>query len=154
VSFRHALRAIQGPEEYQELLLFLAAYLQTALARFCLFHTSSNWGVSRAKVHVEELLRLPFPLPEQGHDPKRCRGIVQEVAQIMTEAANRAKEAVLGRDDIVTQAVTTAEKLVEEYFDVDDIERMLIADTDTIIIPSIRPTRTRPCRPENQTDKP
>jgi hypothetical protein len=143
VSFRHALRAIQGPEEDRELLLFLAAYLQTALARFFLFHTSSNWGVSRAKVHVEELLRLPFPLPEQGHDPKRCRGIVQEVAQIMTEAANRAKEAVLGRDDIVTQAVTTAEKLVEEYFDVDDIERMLIADTDTIIIPSLRTTSTR-----------
>jgi hypothetical protein len=103
--------------------------------------------VSRAKVHVEELLRLPFPLPEQGHDPKRCRGIVQEVAQIMTEAANRAKEAVLGRDDIVTQAVTTAEKLVEEYFDVDDLERMLIADTDTIIIPSLRPTSTRQRRP-------
>src|SRR2546428_11442634 len=30
--------------------------LQTAMARFFLFHTSSNWGVSRAEVHVEELL--------------------------------------------------------------------------------------------------
>ena len=40
--------------------------------------------------------------------------------------------------------VITTEKLVEEYFDVDDIERMLIADTDTIIIPSVRPTRAHP----------
>ena len=121
---------------------------QTALARFFLFHTSSNWGVSRAEVHVEELLRLPFPLPEKGHDPQRCHSIVQEVAQVMTEAANRAKEAVIGRDEIVAHALTGAEKLVEEYFDVDDIERMLITDTDAIIIPSIRPTRAR--RPSNR----
>ncbi len=144
VAFRHALRGIHGPHEDRELLLFLAAYLQTALARFFLFHTSSNWGVSRAEVHVEELLRLPFPLPEKGHDPQRCHSIVQEVAQVMTEAANRATEAVIGRDEIVAHALTGAEKLVEEYFDVDDIERMLITDTDAIIIPSIRPTRARP----------
>ena len=144
VSFRHALRAIQGPEEDRELLLFLAAYLQTALARFFLFHTSSNWGVSRAEVHVEELLRLPFPLPEQGYDAKRCRSILQEVAQVVTEAVNRAKEAVIGRDEIVAQANITTEKLVEEYFDIDEIDRMLIADTDTIIIPSVRPTRAHP----------
>jgi hypothetical protein len=143
VVFRHALRGIHGPYEDWELLLFLAAYLQTALARFFLFHTSSNWGVSRAEVHVEELLRLPFPLPDQGYDPKRCRSIVREVAQIIGEAANRAQETVIGRDEIVTHAVTTTEKLVEEYFDVDDIERMLIADTDTIIIHSVRPTRVR-----------
>ncbi len=147
VAFRHALRGIRGPHEDRELLLFLAAYLQTALARFFLFHTSSNWGVSRAEVHVEELLRLPFPLPEHSHDAKRCRSIVREVAQVVTEATNRTKEAVIGRDEIVTQAVAAAEKLVEEYFDVDDIERMLIADTDTIIIPSVRPTRARPSRP-------
>jgi len=143
VAFRHALRGIHGPYEDRELLVFLAAYLQTALARFFLFHTSSNWGVSRAEVHVEELLRLPFPLPEQGHDPKRCHSIVREVAQIIAEAANRTQEAVIGRDDIIAQALTATEKLVEEYFDVDDIERMLIADTDTIIIHSVRPTRAR-----------
>ena len=156
-SFRHALRGIHGPSEDRELLLFLAAYLQTALARFFLFHTSSNWGVSRAKVHVQELLRLPFPLPEQSHDPKRCSRIVREVAQVVTEAANRAKEAVIGRDEIVSQAMTVTEKLVEEYFDIDDIERMLIADTDNIIIPSIRPTRksaNRPTiRPSNQSNR-
>jgi hypothetical protein len=143
VAFRHALRGIHGPHEDRELLLFLAAYLQTALARFFLFHTSSNWGVSRAKVHVEELLRLPFPLPEQSHNPKRCRRIVTDVAQVVTEVAARTKEAVVGQEEIIIQAIRTTEKLVEEYFDVDDIEQMLIADTDAIIIPSVRPTRAR-----------
>jgi N-6 DNA Methylase len=143
VVFRHALRGICGPHEDRDLLLFLAAYLQTALARFFLFHTSSNWGVSRAEVHVEELLRLPFPLPDQSHNPKRCRRIVQEVAQIVTEAADRMKKAVINQEEIVTQAITASEELVREYFDVDDIECSLITDTDTIIIPSVRPTRAR-----------
>ena len=88
--------------------------------------------------------------PNRATTPKRCRSIVQEVAQVVTEAANRAKEAVIGRDEIVAQAITATEKLVEEYFDVDDIERMLIADTDTIIIPSVRPTRARPDVPTIQ----
>ena len=35
-------------------------------------------------------------------------------------------------------------KLIEEYFDIDDIERMLIADTAKIIIPSVRPSRGKP----------
>src|SRR5207248_2137919 len=90
VAFRHAVRGIRGPDEDRELLLFLAAYLRSPLARFFLFHTSSNLGVSRAKVHVEELLRLPFPDPDQAHDPKRCYGIVRDVARIVTEAAGRA----------------------------------------------------------------
>src|SRR5262249_36212653 len=36
-----------------------------------------------------------------------------------------------------------AERLVEEYFDIDPIEKMMIEDTDTVIIPSVRPTRKR-----------
>jgi hypothetical protein len=144
VAFRHALRGIHGPREDRDLLLFLAAYLQTALARFFLFHTSSNWGVSRAEVHVGELLRLPFPRPEEAHDPKRCRRIVQEVVQIVTDASINAKGQLKDRVGIVRRAQAEAETLVEEYFDIDDIEKMLIADTDTIITPSTRPTRARP----------
>src|SRR5205823_4417033 len=64
VSFQHALRGISGPPEDRDLLVFLTAYLASNLAKYFLFQTSSNWGVSRQEVHVEELLRLPFPLPQ------------------------------------------------------------------------------------------
>jgi hypothetical protein len=144
VAFRHALRGIHGPREDREMLLFLAAYLQTDLARFFLFHTSSNWGVSRQEVHVEALLRLPFPLPDQAHNPKKCRTLVRDIAQLVTEAANRAGGHFTDRKGIVRQAQAETEKLVEEYFDIDDIERALIADTENFIIPSFRPTRAYP----------
>ncbi len=47
------------------------------------------------------------------------------------------------REGIIVQAQAEAEKLVEEYFDIDSVEKMLIEDTNKLIIPSVRPTRKR-----------
>ena len=143
VAFRHAVRGIHGPESDRDLLVFLTAYLRSKLARYFLFHTSSNWGVSRAKVHVDELLRLPFPWPDQTVDPQASWQIVRKVARLISDAAERAKADMANRDGIVRKTQAAAEKLVETYFDIDDIERMLIADTMEVIVPSVRPTRKR-----------
>lgn len=147
VSFQHALRGIHGPEKDRDLLIFLAAYLRTHLARFFLFHTSSNWGVSRQKVHVEEVLRLPFPLPEQQRDPKRSWQIVREVAKIVDDAASAADVDLVDRAGIVRAASAKIEPLIEEYFDIIPLEKLLIEDTVKVIIDSTRPTRARPLVP-------
>lgn len=144
VSFRHALRGIHGPSQDRDLLTFLAAYLRSGLARYFLFHTSSNWGVSRAEVHVEELLRLPFLLPEDTHNPPRCRDIVREIATAVMKSADEASHDFADREEIVRRTQQSVDKLILEYFDVDDTERMLIGDTTRIIIPSVRPSRAKP----------
>jgi len=144
VSFRHGLRGIHGSVTDRDLLIFLAAYLRSDVARYFLFHTSSNWGVSRAKVHVEELLRLPFPLPVDTHSPKRSQDIVREIATTVTEAASEASQDFADREGIVRYTQESVGKLIEEYFDIDETERMLIADTAQIIIPSVRPSRGKP----------
>jgi hypothetical protein len=113
------------------------------LARFYLFHTSSNWGITRQQVHVDELLRLPFPLPDAKSAPKRAREIVQEVAKIVTEAAKEAAGDFVDRDGIVRDATNSIEILIGEYFDILPIEKVLIDDTVQVIIPSVRPTRAR-----------
>jgi hypothetical protein len=140
VSFRHALRGIHGPKSDRNLLIFLAAYLRSDLARFFLFHTSSNWGVYRPEVHVEELLRLPIPLPEDTHNPRRCQAIVHEVAVTVMKAAEEASRFFADREAIVRSTQESVGKLIEEYFDISDIERMLIDDTAHIIIPSVQPS--------------
>lgn len=147
VSFQDALRGIHGPTEDRDLLVFLAAYLRTPLAKYYLFHTSSSWGVSRQEMHVEEVLRLPFPWPDQQLDPTRCWRIVREVAGIVMEAAKRADTDFVDRGGIVRAASAEIEPLVEEYFDVLPMEKLLIEDTDKVIIPSVRPTRARPLVP-------
>jgi hypothetical protein len=147
VSFRHALRGINGPREDRDLLVFLAAYLRSSVARYFLFHTSSNWGVSRQEVHVEELLRLPFPLPDAMPTPGRAWEIVKHVEQIVASAAEQAEGTLANRLDIVQVASESIEVLIDEYFDVLPLEKTLVNDTVRVIIPSVRPSRANPIIP-------
>jgi hypothetical protein len=153
VAFQDAVRGISGPKGDRELLVFLAAYLRTRLARYYLFQTSSNWGVSRQQVHVEELLRLPFPLPDAMPTPRRAWEIVKEVGRIVTSVAAKASEDFADRGDLVRIASDAIEVLIDEYFDVLPLEKTLIDDTVSIIIPSVRPTRKRPIVPTIEPSK-
>ena len=157
VSFRHALRGISGPKEDRDLLIFLAAYLRSALARYFLFQTSSNWGVSRQEVHVEELLRLPFPLPDVMPTPRRAWEIVKDVGQIVTAAAKEASGVLADRQDIMHVASGSIEILIHEYLDILPLEKTLVDDTVRIIIPSVRPSRANPIiptiKPSTQKDQ-
>jgi hypothetical protein len=147
VSFQDALRGIHGPQEDRSLLVFLSAFLRTSLARYFLFHTSANWGVSRQVVDVEEILRLPFPLPESQPDPKRSHQIVREVVKIVDDATRQADVDLVDRVGIVRAASAKVEPLIDEYFDVIPAEKALVEDTVRVIIDSTRPTRARPLVP-------
>ena len=143
VSFQHALRGISGPEADSNLLAFLAAYLHSSLARYFVFHTSSNWGIYRPEVHVDEVLRTPFLLPEQHTNPQRARDIVRGIAAIVKSSAKTAKADVLSRDTQIQHANVKIESLVFEYFDILPKEAELIHDTLAVIEPSIQPTQSK-----------
>lgn len=143
VSFQHALRGIHGSAKDRNLLIFLAAYLRSPLAKYFLFHTSSSWGVARPKVHVEEVLRVPMPLPDQQPNPKRCWQIVQKIAGIVDDAARKASADFADRRGIIQSADTAIAPLIDEYFDVHPLEKPLIEDTVKVTIPSIQPTLKR-----------
>jgi hypothetical protein len=114
-----------------------------------LFHTS-NWGVGRQEVHVEELLRLPFMMPDDCDHPKRAAEIVRKVAGLVDTAAREADRDMIDRAGIVGQVTAEIEALVDEYFDIDDLERRLIGDTLDVIEPSTRPGRSRKVVPTLQ----
>lgn len=143
VSFQHALRGITGPPSDRVLLMFLAAYMRSALAQYFLFHTSSNWGVGRRKVHVEELLRLPFPTPDTLSDPRRAKQIVDDVSRIVRSAARGAQALLADRRALVDSAQSRIEPLIFEYFDILPSEQVLIEDAVRVTIPSFRPNPNR-----------
>jgi hypothetical protein len=140
VSFRHALRGITGPKADRHLLMFLASYMRSSLAQYFQFHTSSNWGVSRNEVHVEELLRLPFPLPAAAHDPARAKAIIEEVASMVQAATRESKKTLVDRDGVVRGAQKKIDALIYEYFDVAPTERVLVEDTVRLAFESFRPS--------------
>lgn len=153
VSFRHALRGISGSNVDRKLLIFLAAFLRSSLAQYFLFHTSSNWGVSRQKVHVEELLRLPFPAPDATRDPIRAWEVVNEVARLVQAAMRDVQKPPVDRDSVVDATQATIEPLVYEYFDVLPTERVLVQDTVRLSIPSFRPGPNRRSVPAIEPSK-
>ena len=145
VSFRHALRGIHGPKKDRNLLLFLAAYLRSDLAQYFAFHTSANRSMFHEEVHVGELLRLPFPLPSQQPDRARCEAVVNEVARITDDAVERTRDNFMARSNAIQAATDAIAPLVDEYFDIQPSERILIEDTINILLPSIQPSqRTMP----------
>ena len=143
VSFQHALRGISGPESDSTKLAFLAAYLRSPISKYFQFHTSSNWAVYRPEIHVEELLRTPFVLPEHHSDSVRSAEIVRLVAEALTEARTSAEESVIGREQAIAKADFRIVPLLYEYFDILPKEQQLIEDTLTILAPSVQPTRSR-----------
>ena len=141
VSFRSSMRGIHGPKADAPLLMFLAAYLRSSIATFYLLHTSSSLGIYRPEVHDEELLRIPFPLPDEQSNPKRCWSIVREVAAIITQATANADAILVDRDSLVSAASKRIDPLLDEYFDILPPEKALIEDTVNITIKSIQPTQ-------------
>jgi hypothetical protein len=143
VSFQDALRGIHGPEKDSDLLAFLAAYLRSSLAKYYLFHTSSNWGIARPVVRVQELQRLPLPLPEHLPDSERAWAIVRQVARLIHDTSQEAEANLLRRSYLVDAATARIEPLIDEYFGIHPLERILIDDTLAVTIPSIQPTPQR-----------
>jgi len=159
VLFQDSLQAIAGPQEDEDLLLFLTLYLRSKLARYFLFHTAANWGTERDKVHLDELLRLPFPLPGSEDAVPEAAEIVRTIAQkaralktkIEQEFAapvpadsfqlsgESSKASAVRRQKMVAALEAEVEPLIYRYFDLIDQEIILIEDTVEVFIKSATP---------------
>lgn len=137
ILFQDSFQSIKGTEKDTELLLFLTGVLNTPLSKYYLFHTSTNWGIERDKVHFNELLQMPFPLPEETRNPIRSQEIVKLVADriklaMQADLWNRPSEIKATKEDIY--------KWVCEYYNISEQEIILIEDTNNIFIPSSTPS--------------
>ncbi len=168
VIFQDSLRSIKGPREDADLLMFLAAYLRSSLARYFLFHTAASWGAERDKVHFGEVLRAPFPLPETGFTSTDAKQIIKHVAQrldklskdlqaTLNQIKTRAKRYSLLKEDnvdirkqwlqerkkIVDIAQNEINPLIYQYFGLTAQEITLVEDTMSVFEPSSTPTTWR-----------
>lgn len=147
VLFQDSLQSIHGPPEDEDLLLFLSAYLRSDLAKYYLFHTSSKLGIERDVARWEEVLKLPFPLPQDAPSKDGAR-VVRKVADLLRASRDRLiarqdqldNEGWLGareREAKVVQAKTNS--LVNDYFGLLEHERWLVEDTVNIYWKSATP---------------
>jgi hypothetical protein len=171
VLFQHSIQSIAGSPKDEKLLLFLAVYLRSKLARYFLFHTSANWGSERDKVHLNELLRVPFPLPGSEFVSSNAGRIIDNVfmktSRFRKKLTDQLKELTQNNsghslfDDayksilafrhrkrklLVDQLQSELEPMIYEYFGLTDQEIALIEDTTDVFIPSSTPTNRHSCK--------
>jgi hypothetical protein len=127
-----------------------------------LFHTAVYWGTEREKVLLDELLSLPFPLPQDA-PASNAREIVEKIAarmrkereaqeNLLEECQSRyrkltdecdeeraVKEWHKQRKKCTDALQTELEPLIYDYFGLLAPEKMLIEDTVAVFIPSSTP---------------
>jgi len=142
VLFRDDFQSICAPKSEEDELLFLTAVLSSPLAQYMLFHTTANIGIERDIARLEEILELPFPLPEDMPDPKRSKAILRSCAQRLRRLNGdlQKPEYLLSRESLVQEARSELYAFVCDYFEIGEWEQQLISDTVEVFRPSSTPT--------------
>jgi Eco57I restriction-modification methylase len=81
-DFLHALRF---PAEDESRAKILTAVLNSSLAAWYYFHTSANVGADRSLMHEEQLLDLPFPMPEETPAPAKARRAGEDMISLIDD---------------------------------------------------------------------
>jgi hypothetical protein len=141
VLFQDDFQSISAPKSEEDELLFLTAVLSSPLTQYLLFHTTANIGIERDIARLEEILELPFPLPEEMEDPKRSDSILRACAKrLRTLRAELLKpKNLLRRETLVRDAQDELYKFVCQYFEISEWEQHLIEDTVKVFRPSSTP---------------
>lgn len=160
VLFQHDFQSICAPKHEEDELLFLTAVLSSPLAQYLLFHTTANIGIERDVARLEEILELPFPLPEDMPNRERSQAIVHECANLLRSLKQQLKKPqnLLHRGSLVEATKRRLVALVYDYFEICEWERHLIEDTVNVFRPSSTPgsldsTKLLTVQPSRPTDR-
>ena len=140
LAFQHVIQAIVVPPPDQRRGMLLAGLLNSRLMLWFAFHGTSSFGADRPKVHQAELLRLPFPAPDDMVDPGRSRSAADTLVG-MVEQQSRSFDQRLDRLSSEDEMLKEIDDLAYEYFCLSDEERILVEDTVEHTIPAVQPSR-------------
>ncbi|MGL4400089.1 MAG: HsdM family class I SAM-dependent methyltransferase, partial [Luteolibacter sp.] len=93
VRFQDSLQSFVATPADTPYLKVLALCLKSKLFRYFAFHTSANLGAERDKVHLEEVLRLPFFLPDDETVPAGGEAVIREIVGLADRHLKSCKTA-------------------------------------------------------------
>ncbi|MDF1719247.1 MAG: N-6 DNA methylase [Minwuia sp.] len=138
LAFEHSLQAIAFPASESRTAKLLTAVLNSSLAAWFYFHDSANFGADRAKVHQNELLKLPFSAPESMPDPERATAAAEKIVRLVDREIKQANDLLRQHGNVLEEI----DGLVYEYYALDEHDIALIDDTFKHIIPAMQPRRS------------
>lgn len=137
VVFRSSLQSITVPPNQERKAKVLTAVLNSSLAAWFYFHDTSYLGADRAKVPQGELLRLPFDDPENMPDPAKAFKAEKKLVALVDQELATSKKLLASQHDVVG----AIDRLVFQYYGLDDGDVAIVEDTVHYVIPAMQPRR-------------
>ena len=140
MTFRHIIQAIVIPPGDERRGMLLAGLLNSRLMLWCAFHGTSSFGSDRPEVQQAELLRLPFPVPDDMPDRERSRAAADALVAMVEQRVRSTGPSfeLKSRERDVLEEI---DGLAYEFFCLSQEERILVDDTVGHVIPAVQPNR-------------
>ena len=137
-TFQDILQAIVIPSGQETRGKLLTALLNSRIAVWYAFHGTASYGADRPEVKQAELLRLPFPSPEDLPESELSKAAAKKLVAIIDQALQNAKAsfALASNDDAILSKI---DNLAYDYFCLSTDEIALIEDTVEKILPAVQP---------------
>ena len=140
MTFRHIIQAVTVPPEDARRGMLLAGLLNSSLMLWFAFHGTSSFGSERPEVQQEELLHLPFPVPDDMPDRERSRSAADALVA-MVEQRVRSTGPPFDLEANERHVLEEIDGLAHEFFCLSNEERILVQDTVEQVIPAVQPHR-------------
>ncbi|KAF0207494.1 MAG: hypothetical protein FD139_818 [Methylocystaceae bacterium] len=137
LCFEHSLQAVVFPLSERKDAKLLTAVLNSSLAAWFYFHETANFGTDRAKIHQNELLKLPFAKPDAMPDPARAARAADRIVALIDREIKQAAKLLQTQSSVLDEL----DAHVCDYYGLDSAEAALIQDTIEYILPAVQPRR-------------
>lgn len=137
LSFKSSIGVIAGPREDEALLRMVAIYLRSSLARYFLMLTCTKMLSERNGVHLDDIEVFPFFAPEHAPNPDQAQIALARAAAFSREIERMPSPQV--QVDAYQTEREGLDSLVFDYFDLSPTERVMVRESVSVLMPSIRP---------------
>ena len=139
-TFTNSIGVIASTQkEDARLLKFATIYLRSSLARYFLMMRGWKMLCERNGLHIADVKTLPFFAPKSAPDPEAAERALAAVCDYMDTISFREQ----GQPQTYRRLYRELDELVFAYFALTPEEQMLVRETVTILMPSIRPRSFR-----------
>lgn len=129
IAFQDQVVAFVAQDKDKDLLKWLTIFINSNLAQYYYFMTSTSWGIERDRVIQKELRELPFLIPARGE-----LGIIVELFEQISEIVKDASEKTLPQNQQYIELEYLLNQRIYDIFDLTETERIQVEDTIQYII--------------------
>jgi hypothetical protein len=126
LSFLASLSSVTGRPGQEKLLKWLASYINSPLAKYYHFLTSSRWAVERGNIIQKEYERMPFFVPSDNDT--NFKEVVRLYDRICKLKMKDSQSLLRMHQRKIEDLEIKIEELVFDMFKLSSIERELVKD--------------------------